>query len=702
MKIYFIIIITLGFIKNVPGQSITYKYDNLNRLIQVDYPDSSTIYYSYDPAGNRLSKKIINACLLKSKLYITSSANRNLCEGDSLVLSLPYASQYTWSTGATTQSIVVHQAGKYYATANFFLNCSGRSDTIVVTVKPKPLAHINAINNTSICSGDSVTLKADSADSYKWSTGATSRSITVKTGGVYTLKVTNSNGCSDSTAITIVVKVLPPAPIVSGVINYCQNSVATFLTATAMPGNTLLWYTSATGATGLSTPPIPSTSITGISSYYVSQVTSTGCQGPRAKMDVSVIALPAAPIAGSSFSYCENSPASTLTATALAGHTLFWYTTAAGGIGLTAAPTPLTLIAGTTSYYVTQVNSTTGCESARTKIDVIVNPLPPVPAVTSPIQYCLNVVTSPLTATALSGNTLLWYNTNPGSVGSSIPPTPSSAIIGTVSYYVSQKNALTGCEGSRAKIDAVTNPLPIVNTGGDKSICYGTGINLGASRIPGNTYFWTPTTWLNNPTLSNPLANPSVTTPYSLKVVNIFGCSASGNITITVNPLPVADAGGDVVLSRGKSIILGGNPTGKGSGPMTFLWFPPEALNSNTVSNPKANPSHTITYNLRITDKNGCTDTTKVRVVVIDGEYEVTPNPTTGEVNVYKANIDDGEYTVWVSTMAGQQVLEPKKIIVRNNSLTANINLGALTRGVYMLWIYSKKSSKFYKITKIN
>ncbi len=31
----------------------TYKYDTLGRVIEVDYPDGSIVYYSYDKNGNR-------------------------------------------------------------------------------------------------------------------------------------------------------------------------------------------------------------------------------------------------------------------------------------------------------------------------------------------------------------------------------------------------------------------------------------------------------------------------------------------------------------------------------------------------------------------------------------------------------------------------------------------------------------------------
>ena len=40
------------------ADSAQYTYDNLNRLIQVQYEDGTTIQYTYDPAGNRLTRQV--------------------------------------------------------------------------------------------------------------------------------------------------------------------------------------------------------------------------------------------------------------------------------------------------------------------------------------------------------------------------------------------------------------------------------------------------------------------------------------------------------------------------------------------------------------------------------------------------------------------------------------------------------------------
>ncbi|WP_067145006.1 LamG-like jellyroll fold domain-containing protein [Pseudotamlana agarivorans] len=85
---------------------------------------------------------------------------------------------------------------------------------------------------------------------------------------------------------------LSPPTVVSSV-EYGQDETATALTATpSLNGTSLLWYTTATGGTGLVTAPTPSTSTTGVTSYYVSSVNDNGCESER--VEIMVIVVPPA------------------------------------------------------------------------------------------------------------------------------------------------------------------------------------------------------------------------------------------------------------------------------------------------------------------------------------------------------------------------------------------------------------------------
>lgn len=160
-----------------------------------------------------------------------------------------------------------------------------------------------------------------------------------------------------------------PPPLATTNINYCQNAIAVPLQAT---GSNLLWYTAATGGTGSTTAPTPSTTTIGSTTYYVTQ--TIGCESQRLSIVVNVNAGTVPPVVVTPVTYCQNSTSVALSAT---GTNLLWYTTATGGIGSTSTPIPSTSTPGSTNYYVSQ---TQACgESQRASITVIVNPTPNAP-----------------------------------------------------------------------------------------------------------------------------------------------------------------------------------------------------------------------------------------------------------------------------------------------------------------------------------
>lgn len=78
--------------------------------------------------------------------------------------------------------------------------------------------------------------------------------------------------------------------------------------------------------------------------------------------------------------------------------------------------------------------------------------IPSVPTVTTPVVYNQGATASALTATTgTNGTGLLWYTTATGGTGSATAPTPSTATLGTTSYWVSSTNA-NGCESARVEI----------------------------------------------------------------------------------------------------------------------------------------------------------------------------------------------------------------------------------------------------------
>ncbi|WP_298371343.1 hypothetical protein, partial [uncultured Lutibacter sp.] len=118
---------------------------------------------------------------------------------------------YLWSTGATTATIDVTEAGNYSVTVTDSDNgCSSVSSDFIVTNKSANIEAIITGGSELTCAITSVTLDASSSTvqgtaSYLWNTGETTTTIIVDTPGNYSVKVTDSdNGCSTTSEVFVV------------------------------------------------------------------------------------------------------------------------------------------------------------------------------------------------------------------------------------------------------------------------------------------------------------------------------------------------------------------------------------------------------------------------------------------------------------------------------------------------------------------
>lgn len=153
-------------------------------------------------------------------------------------------SNYLWSTGATTPSITVKTSGTYTLTVKDATGCSSAVSSQAVIVNPLPAATITAGGPTTFCPSGTVTLTASVGSSYLWSTGATTPSINATSTGNYTVTVTNSNGCSATSApMAVLVQ-----DLVSPVFTSTQANAIVALDATTGTA-ALADYTSAATAT---------------------------------------------------------------------------------------------------------------------------------------------------------------------------------------------------------------------------------------------------------------------------------------------------------------------------------------------------------------------------------------------------------------------------------------------------------------------
>src|SRR5687768_11729290 len=160
----------------------------------------------------------------------TITGDTDICEGESTLLcATASATDFIWSTGATTSCISVMAEGIYSVTITDSNDCSSTCN-VTVTVNPEPDCTITG--ETFICEGGSTILCTPAgAASYFWNTGAITNCITVTAEGLYTVTVTDINGCSSVCSENVTVTELPICTI-SGETEICEGE-STILCAPA-------------------------------------------------------------------------------------------------------------------------------------------------------------------------------------------------------------------------------------------------------------------------------------------------------------------------------------------------------------------------------------------------------------------------------------------------------------------------------------
>ncbi|HRG38812.1 MAG TPA: gliding motility-associated C-terminal domain-containing protein [Bacteroidia bacterium] len=146
------------------------------------------------------------------------------------------------------------------------------------------------------------------------------------------------------------------------------------------------------------------------------------------------------------------------------------------------------------------------------------------------------------------------------------------------------------------------------NAGLTQTICPNGSAQIGSTGATGGKppykYAWTPSTGLNDSTISNPTANPTTTTVYTLIVTDDNLDSDTAFVTINLNNINDVSAGNDVTSCENILIILGG-PKNIDNNGIGYFWSPTMGLNNPTSPHPAIRPTTSVTYILTATTP-GC------------------------------------------------------------------------------------------------
>jgi gliding motility-associated-like protein len=141
--------------------------------------------------------------------------------------------------------------------------------------------------------------------------------------------------------------------------------------------------------------------------------------------------------------------------------------------------------------------------------------------------------------------------------------------------------------------------------------CSNPSIQIGPDSSVGTVFTWLPPTGLSSTSVAQPIADPAVTTTYTITVDGL--CTST--LTVNVDNVPPPnDPGPDKILDCKLGAVQLGSP-GLGAG-YTYQWSPVAGLDNATIPQPNASPNETTEYTLTVTGPNGCKSTEVVKVEV--------------------------------------------------------------------------------------
>ncbi|MFM1875141.1 MAG: hypothetical protein RL266_878, partial [Bacteroidota bacterium] len=352
------------------------------------------------------------------------------------------------------------------------------------------------------------------------------------------------------------------------------------------------WTYQWTPATGLNNPNIaqPTATITGQITYTLTATDAVGCSGSD---DVTITLLSnASANAGPDVQIC---PGDSVQLNASGGVDYLWIPNLFIDNVSISNPNVFPVF---TQPYIVAVTNADGCIGVDT---VLVQVLTPQLNVSADETICFGDTVQ------LSASGAVSYSWSPNSDISD--PNIADPLVyptSTTTYVVDAVDA-DGCELQESVVITV-QALPVADAGSDAAVCIGESTQLNASG--GTNYTWSPSATLSNASIADPVATPSVSTVYTVTVSDQLGCESEDSVLITVNALPVADAGTGGTVCNGVGVQL------SASGGDTYSWSPAAGLSDPNIFNPVALPTVPTEYVVTVTDANLCSSTDTVFVDV--------------------------------------------------------------------------------------
>ncbi|MEI7422356.1 MAG: gliding motility-associated C-terminal domain-containing protein [Prolixibacteraceae bacterium] len=643
---------------------------SINEFLSSSAPLPVNVTYQYVLYANGCTTNQNVVVSVKPAPVLTSSLNpAAICSGNSFVYNattLTPSTSFSWtrlvnpniaepvSPAGTTSVINETLTNLTLAPVNVTYNitltaggCPSPSSYFVnVIVNPKPqVPIISPASPINFCAGGNVVLTSTSSNSYQWSTGEVTQSITASSSGSYFVIVRDANGCQSAQSTSVIVNALSLPTIYAGNDGVvCAGNSFTVSGATAINSSSYGWSSSGTGTfqnQGTLAPTYVPSVLDQTNGSVVLTLTAFGNAPCTASVnDFLQLTIQPKPTAnaGPDQSVCYPNSLVITGATSTHYQSLVWTHDGTGVMSSLNSLTP-TYIPGSgdvgrTVTVTLTANSVSPCNVATfSTMHIVVGSMPGNPGVITGSATVCKPSSFTYSIVPIAGVTTYNWSVPPGASIISGANTnvirvtfPSGSSSGDLSVY-----GTNSCGNGPISTMAIqVNDVP-ANPGsisGTSSVCQGkTGIVYSVAAVTGATsYTWTVPT---GATINGASTGSSITVDYGSTAIsgnvvvfasNTCGVGTSSTKAITVNVKPTAPvisaaSGQLTTFCEGGNVWLNGPNLGTG---YNYLWSPYGATSQNNLVTAGG------TYRLTVTNSlTGCSSDQSNSIPVT-----VNPAPT--------------------------------------------------------------------------
>ncbi|MBL0247893.1 MAG: choice-of-anchor L domain-containing protein [Chitinophagales bacterium] len=579
-----------------PPYTITYNYTN---DCGINSSDQITLNVKDLPTAN-----FLGGAQLCSNSGSTTTLTISLTGTApwTLTYSTPSGANLTVTINSSPYTLTVTEMGTYTITnVTDSKPCSNTGNTAQVT----PVVITANLSKTDpICNNDTngtITLNPNGGKppyTITWSDPSLGNLTNVSglAAGVYSVTVTDADGCLTTATVTLLNPPLPTPPTVPSP-TYCQGDPIGTIAAGLPNGTTAQWYTLIPPDTTLvytgnpfDPTPFADTNTPAIYNFMVTTLSPAGCQSLPTLFNITINPTPN-PEFTNTVAICIGD---SLLITALNGNSngnYQWFDAPPpGGNLITGYIDPTS----TTTYYLLFTDALTGC-TQTTPASVIVNPLP-TPAIIGPTIIC---PTDTATLTASGGVFYLWSTAD-------TTATINTPNAGTYSVTVTDGNGCINTTQHTITIDDLK-----INATKQDILCPG---DLGSidvtinGGIPPINFTWIGPTNIGNQTAGIGL-QPGI---YGITATDAVGCADSITLEIidysVVMTVEISGVDANCFAEPSGSIEL---VVSGGAQPVTIVWDGATNISPNNYS-----PINLLagTYTATVTDANGCVQVVSITI----------------------------------------------------------------------------------------